>query len=225
MPAEVVVAVASGSGIGDFSEVIGEDIAVTTERRRGTGRRRGGMSSDVTRLAYSEAGPMIPGQSEGAPPCATFKHSGDFKMIARRFALGTLAATAFALSGCGMMGMSDHKMMGGAMTVPLSAANEVPPNTSGGTGTAKVDLDGNVLKWTVTYSGTTGPVTAGHFHGPAMAGANAGVVIPFSGSMASPITGTAALTAAQVADLKAGLWYVNLHTAAHPGGELRGQVK
>ncbi len=146
-------------------------------------------------------------------------------MIARRFALGTLAAAAFALSGCSMMGMSNPKMMGGAMTVPLSAANEVPPNSSGATGTAKVDLDGNVLKWTVTYSGTSGPVTAGHFHGPAMPGANAGVVVPFSGSMASPITGTATLTAAQVADLKAGLWYVNLHTAAHPGGELRGQVK
>ena len=146
-------------------------------------------------------------------------------MIVRRFALGTLAAAAFAISGCSMMGMSDTKMSGNMMTVPMSAANEVPPNASGATGTAKIDLDGNVLKWTVTYSGTTGPVTAGHFHGPAMAGANAGVVVPFPGPISSPITGTATLTAAQVADLKAGLWYVNLHTAANPGGELRGQVK
>ena len=146
-------------------------------------------------------------------------------MIARRFALGTLAAAAFAMSGCSMMGMSDTKMSGNTMTVPMSSANEVPPNASGASGTAKVDLDGNVLKWTVTYSGTTGPVTAGHFHGPAMAGANAGVVVPFPAPLTSPITGTATLTAAQVADLKAGLWYVNLHTAANPGGELRGQVK
>ena len=68
-------------------------------------------------------------------------------------------------------------------------------------------------------------MTAGHFHGPAPAGANAGVVLPFTGSMASPIEGSATLTQAQVDQLKAGLWYVNLHTAAHPGGELRGQVK
>ena len=142
-------------------------------------------------------------------------------MVARRFALATLlAAGAFAVAGCGMM-----DKMTGTMSVPLSGANEVPPNASAGTGTAKVDLDGTVLKWTVTYSGTTGPVTAGHFHGPAPSGANAGVALPFTGSMASPIVGQATLTSTQVDQLKQGLWYVNLHTAAHPGGELRGQVK
>lgn len=142
-------------------------------------------------------------------------------MNARRFALATLvAAGALAVGGCGMM-----DKMTGTMSVPLSGANEVPPNASPGSGTAKVDLDGNVLKWTVTYSGTTGPVTAGHFHGPAPAGANAGVALPFTGSMASPIVGQASLTSMQVDQVKQGLWYVNLHTAAHPGGELRGQVK
>ena len=76
----------------------------------------------------------------------------------------------------------------------------------------------------VTYSGLSGPVTAGHFHGPAAACANAGVVVPFTGSMASPIQGQAVLTEAQMADLVAGKWYANLHTAANPGGEIRGQV-
>jgi hypothetical protein len=146
-------------------------------------------------------------------------------MIARRIVLGTLVVTgALAFAGCGMMDSSGSKM-GGAMTVPLSPGNEVPPNASSGSGTAKVDLDGSVVKWTVTYSGLTGPVTAGHFHGPAMPGANAGVVVPFAGPLASPITGSATLTPAQVDQLKAGLWYVNLHTAANPGGEIRGQVK
>jgi len=101
----------------------------------------------------------------------------------------------------------------------------LPPNASPASGTAKVELDGNVIKWTVTYSGTTGPVTAGHFHGPAKPGANAGVVVPFAGPLASPITGSATLTPAQVDQVKQGLWYINLHTAANPGGELRGQVK
>jgi CHRD domain len=145
-------------------------------------------------------------------------------MIARRFALASVAALALAAAGCSTTGMSDKKM-DGSMTVPMSAANSVPPNTSPATGTAKVELDGMMLKWTVTYSGTTGPVTAAHFHGPAAAGANSGVVLPFTGPLASPIVGSATLTQAQVDQLKAGLWYVNLHTAANPGGEIRGQVK
>jgi uncharacterized membrane protein len=145
-------------------------------------------------------------------------------MIARRLALASLVATGvFLAAGCGMM--NSNRGSGGPMSVALSGQNEVPPNNSGGSGTARVELDGNVLKWTVTYSGTTGPITAGHFHGPAQPGANAGVVVPFAGPLASPITGSATLTQAQVDQVKAGLWYVNLHSAAHPGGELRGQVK
>ena len=75
----------------------------------------------------------------------------------------------------------------------------------------------------MTYAGLSGPATAGHFHGPASMGQNAGVVMPFA-SAASPIEGQQTLTAAQVDDLMAGKWYVNIHTAANPGGEIRGQV-
>jgi hypothetical protein len=143
-------------------------------------------------------------------------------MIVRRIAIASILATgAFAIAGCGMMNKSE----GGAMTVPLSAQNEVPPNASGGSGTGKVELDGSTIKWNISYSGMTGPVTAGHFHGPAQPGANAGVVVPFAGPLASPIIGSASLTPAQVDQVKQGLWYINLHTAANPGGELRGQVR
>jgi hypothetical protein len=151
-------------------------------------------------------------------------------MIDRRYALGSvLVAGALALGGCGMMdSMSSSTpkpaMAPGEMSATLSGSKEVPPNSSGGSGMGKVNLSGNSLSWTITYSGTTGPVTAGHFHGPATTGANAGVVVPFAGPLPSPITGSATLTDAQVADLKAGKWYINLHTAANPGGELRGQV-
>ena len=147
-------------------------------------------------------------------------------MIARRFSLAVLVAATVAAVGCSNMpGMSDSKPPGGTMNVALSGANEVPPNNSTAVGMARIDLTGTTLKWVITYSGTTGPVTAGHFHGPAAPGANAGVVLPFTGPMTSPIEGSATLTQAQLDQLKAGLWYVNLHTAAHPGGELRGQVK
>lgn len=111
------------------------------------------------------------------------------------------------------------------MTTRLSGASEVPPVASNASGTAELNLNKqtNELSWTVTYSGLSGPATGAHFHGPAMAGANAGVVVPMTGSLTSPIRGTASLTAAQAADLMAGKWYVNLHTAANPNGEIRGQ--
>lgn len=113
-----------------------------------------------------------------------------------------------------------------AISATLSGANQVPPVSTSGTGMldARFNNETSVLTYTVTYSGLSGPVSAGHFHGPAMADGNAGVALGFGGSMDSPITGSATLTAAQAADLLAGKWYVNLHTAAHKGGEIRGQA-
>jgi len=53
---------------------------------------------------------------------------------------------------------------------------------------------------------------------------NAGVVLPLSGDLQSPIKGMATLNTAQTNDLMAGKWYMNLHTSANPNGEIRGQV-
>jgi CHRD domain len=113
-----------------------------------------------------------------------------------------------------------------AMSASLSGTSEVPPTKSTGTGMvdATFDKQSNVLTWTITYSGLSEPATAGHFHGPAASGVNAPPSLPLSGSLDSPIKGTATLTAAQASDLTAGNWYMNLHTAANPDGEIRGQV-
>lgn len=92
-----------------------------------------------------------------------------------------------------------------------------------GTGVFTFDPATKALGYTVTYEGLSGPAMAAHIHGPAEAGANAGVVVPFA-SAASPITGTATLTDAQAAELMAGKYYVNVHTAANRGGEIRGQI-
>lgn len=113
-----------------------------------------------------------------------------------------------------------------SLSALLSGATEVPPTNSTGTGMvdATFDKQSKVLTWTITYSGLTGPVSAGHFHGPASPAVNASPSLPLSGSLDSPIKGTATLTAAQASDLAAGNWYMNLHTAANPDGEIRGQV-
>ena len=112
------------------------------------------------------------------------------------------------------------------MKATLDSKSEVPANTSAGKGTADINYDAasKKLTWKVTYSGLTGPVTAAHFHGPAEAGKNAGVAVAIPNATSSPAEGSATLTAAQAADLMAGKYYVNVHTAANPGGEIRGQV-
>jgi len=107
----------------------------------------------------------------------------------------------------------------------LKGSNEVPPNTSSGSGRADAsfDTDTKVLTYTVTYSGLSGPALGAHFHGPSEPAKNAGIALPFK-STQSPILGTAPLSETQAADLLAGKWYANIHTAANPGGELRGQM-
>lgn len=107
----------------------------------------------------------------------------------------------------------------------MTGATEVPPKTTEGKGTATATLDTatKMLTYTVDYSGLSGPATMAHFHGPAEPGANAGVVVKFD-PVTDPIKGTATLSDAQMADLMAGKWYANVHTAANPGGEIRGQM-
>jgi hypothetical protein len=108
----------------------------------------------------------------------------------------------------------------------LSPTAEVPPTDSKGSGTlaATFDTATKTLSWNVMYSGLTGPASMAHFHGPAAAGVNAGVVVPMTGNLDSPMKGQAVLTDAQAADLVGGKWYFNIHTAANKGGEIRGQV-
>ena len=112
------------------------------------------------------------------------------------------------------------------MKATLDGKSEVPPTTTAGTGNADIDYDAATkkLSWKVTYSGLSGPATAAHFHGPAEAGKNAGVAVAIPNATSSPVEGSATLTDAQAADLMAGKYYVNIHTAANPAGEIRGQV-
>jgi len=110
----------------------------------------------------------------------------------------------------------------------LGGAAEVPPVTLAGKGTAQINVDSatKTISWRVDYTGLSGPAAAAHIHCGAAAGANAGVAVPLGAgpTAASPISGSGTMTDAQLADLTAGKCYVNVHTAANKGGELRGQL-
>ncbi len=108
----------------------------------------------------------------------------------------------------------------------LSGASEVPPVTTSGKGslTATYDTASKRLSWKGTVSGLSGEATAAHFHGPAEPGRNAGVLVPAPGVKTGDFEGSATLTDDQAKALTEGQTYFNIHTAANPQGEVRGQV-
>lgn len=107
----------------------------------------------------------------------------------------------------------------------LKGANEVPPLSVSGTGevTATFDPATKKLSWKGTLANLSAAPTMAHFHGPAEASKNAGIQVTIPSPGAS-FSGEATLTDNQVRDMLAGMWYVNIHTAAHPAGEVRGQL-
>jgi len=134
--------------------------------------------------------------------------------------LATAAATLLLATGAQAQTKTFH--------ADATTAQEVPPVTgaAAGKGTFTLNPATKELMWNVTYSGLSSDAAAAHIHGPAAAGANAGVVINLApNGMKSPLEGKATLTDAQIADLQSGKYHLNLHTATNKGGEIRGQIK
>lgn len=137
--------------------------------------------------------------------------------------IGWLAATIVAAASV----PAAHAQMT-AYKATLSGKNERPPNTTTGQGTATVNVDPATkeLSWRVEYSGLTGAAMAAHIHCGAGPEANGPVAVQIAQppNLASPITGSAKMSDAQLADLEAGKCYVNIHTVENKGGEIRGQL-
>ena len=133
-----------------------------------------------------------------------------------------LAVAMLALAGCGMM---DRHAEGTKTVVTLTGANEVPAveTTAVGTATVIVNADRTVNVKVIVQGMTP---TASHIHLGA-AGTNGPVIVPFTKAadyefIAPP---GARLTEDQWTAYRNGNLYVNVHSAKHPGGEIRGQIK
>jgi plastocyanin len=165
----------------------------------------------------------------------------------------TQVSRAFPTAGTFDYVCSLHAGMNGAVVVQSSAnqpsftallngANERPnPVTTNGRGFASFSLSGGTVQYVVTFSGLTAPPTMAHIHGPGSASQAVGVLVDF------PTTGqtlnngvlTGSFTAASIRGaggqppisldsllslMRVGNAYVNVHTPANPGGEIRGQI-
>ena len=135
------------------------------------------------------------------------------------FTRASALAAVLLIAGCAGMGG------GGAMTVPLSGSQEVPPvNASGSaTGTITVAADKSVTA-KITTQGVNG--VAAHIHEGA-AGANGPVIVPLDKTADNEWSSKpgAKLTDAQYEAYKAGRLYFNVHTPQNKGGEVRGQIR
>lgn len=122
-------------------------------------------------------------------------------------------------------------------TATLNGANEVPANSSTGTGSAMFSLTGDLLTVNITFAGISAPAAAAHIHCCAPTGTNAAVVVPFAGFPASTFgtysntidlstfaLGGGVTEAQLIAGLNGGLTYANIHDANFPAGEIRGQI-
>ena len=140
-----------------------------------------------------------------------------------KFMFGSLVLAAFfSLAACSKKDSAPSTTS--TFSGTMSGANETPANSSAGTGTASFSYDSytKILTGTVDYSGVT--ATAAHIHTGA-AGVAGSVVFDLGATLTSPIAFiSVALDATQESDLMNNLYYVNIHSAAYPGGEIRAQL-
>ena len=130
-----------------------------------------------------------------------------------------------AMIALAVSGVYPAMAFGADVKVTLAGDQEVPAVTTAAKGSGTVTIgDDMSVKGTVTTSGIA--ATAAHIH-IAAAGKNGPVIVPMvkSGDNGWTFAAGAKLTEDQMKAFKAGELYINVHSAANPGGEIRGQLK
>ena len=117
------------------------------------------------------------------------------------------------------------------MKLSLSGAGERPtPISTPASGFGIFTLVGNDLSFHINYHGLSGPATLAHIHGPASDAGTASPLIDLKNfavggfGASGSIVGSVTLDTPQLSAIASGLAYVNIHSAANPGGEVRGQI-
>jgi hypothetical protein len=132
-----------------------------------------------------------------------------------------LATATVLIAGCSGMGMKDGMSMNKA-PLALTGAQEVPPVSTTATGQSTVRVaDDKSVSGSITTTGIV--ATVAHVHISKAVGTNGPVIIPLTKTADNVFTvpDGAKLSDDQYAAYKAGLLYVNVHSAAYPGGEIR----
>ncbi len=136
----------------------------------------------------------------------------------RTLLAGVSVVTMLVVALAGVASAGDVKVM-------LSGSQEVPAVTTSASGSGTITVgDDMSISGSVTTTGVAG--TAAHIH-MAAAGQNGPVIVPLtkSGDNGWAVPAGTKLTDAQFAAFKAGNLYVNVHSEANKGGEIRGQIK
>jgi hypothetical protein len=140
--------------------------------------------------------------------------------IIRKMQYITLATILFMAGSCSKSDSNPEVVF----KATINGESETPPNASTATGTATLTFNQDTKMFTIVVNYTGIVATNAHIHKGAV-GVPGGVIFGFTTPFTSPINYTSAvLDSTQIADLNLDLYYVNIHSEAYPGGEIRGQL-
>ncbi len=151
------------------------------------------------------------------------------KLFSVATVFGLLASSALVFTSCDKEDDVNNDVKY-SLSGNATGSQEVPAVTTSATGSlsGKYNATTNLLEYDIDFTGLSGTVSVAHFHGPALAGVSAPPVIDLSittNGVNGKLKGSSTLHDTMEAHLLSGRLYYNIHTAANPNGEIRGQVQ